>query len=114
MLQIHKLKVARTIRKVYRDPAKMTPAELAAAKYREDVEQNGILIPMVVYPINTLFYGEQAERLFEAGLAVMIEGEANDDHSSRDQTANANGPKLEGRQNLLEGLHSLDDKQNGE
>lgn len=108
MLDLSKPKIARTTQKVYRDPAKMSAGELAAAKYREMVDQNGLLIPMVVYPINTLFYGEQAERLFEAGLAVMVEDQKNDDHAARDQTANADGQKLEGHQNLLEGLHPHD------
>ena len=65
--------VARAIKRVYRLEERLTAEERKACRYRE-IRQNteGRDQVWAVYPINTLFYGEQAKALLDAGLAVEV------------------------------------------
>lgn len=74
--EVSRALVARAIRRIYRLESRLSPDEQKACKYREiRQDEFGRDQVFAVYPINTLFYGEQAKALFDAGLAVLVQTE---------------------------------------
>lgn len=71
--------IARATQRIHRRASNCTQDELAGCKFRAIVKERSddgrmVDVELVVYPIGHLFYGEQARRLVEKGLAVIVGG----------------------------------------